>query len=149
VIKHITGDLFKIAAETKSPIAIAHGCNCFHAMGAGVARRVALLYPEALEADRATPHGAVSQTKLGSISYVRVNPNLMVINAYTQFYPGADFRLDAFRSAMLAIRELTQRPLFIPKIGAGIGGGSWPEIQAVLEQVFEYRDVTVVSLAGG
>ena len=43
---------------------ILHGCNCFHTMGAGIAKYLANKFPEVLKADQTTIKGDTG--KLGS-----------------------------------------------------------------------------------
>ena len=84
-MKRIKGDLVKLALDGQFD-AIVHGCNCFHTMGAGIAKTIASVLPEAFEADKATAYS--EEAKLGTISTAtiqRISSNFVVINAYTQF----------------------------------------------------------------
>ncbi|AUE22994.1 phosphatase [Citrobacter phage CF1 ERZ-2017] len=47
--QYIDGDIVKIFLEGHN---IAHGCNCFHTMGAGVAGQLAKAYPPILAIDK-------------------------------------------------------------------------------------------------
>ena len=69
-MKTVTGDLIALAEAGQFDV-IVHGCNCFHAMGAGVAAAIASRYPSALTADKATDFGDAA--KLGTISTVDVS----------------------------------------------------------------------------
>lgn len=137
----VVGDIVKLATDNYFN-AIIHGCNCFHTMDAGVARQIAHAFPEAVTADKDTIRG--QRTKLGHISVGRAN-NVLIINAYTQFNPGADFRLDALEDAFLTIRNLYfHLRIAYPKIGAGIGGGNWDDIQRAIDSIFIGMDHTLV-----
>ena len=167
-MKTIKGDLIKLAEEGKFDI-IVHGCNCFHAMGAGIARQLADRYPIVEETDRQTVFG--DRDKLGTSSQVIVksktsNHHFMVKNAYTQYYwsHGKDvFEYDAFQkflnyTAELIAQSYTPKEGFLvpekryrygfPMIGAGLAGGDWNRISKMIEQfaenVKDYADVTVV-----
>ena len=82
----IKGDLIQLALNGEFDV-IVHGCNCFHAMGAGIARAIAAEFPDALEADKQTDLG--SRSKLGTISSVQITrgtTEFVLVNAYTQFH---------------------------------------------------------------
>jgi len=61
-MKKISGDLIQLAKNGQFDL-IAHGCNCFCTMGAGIAKAVKEVFPAAFEADEATQRG--DRAKLG------------------------------------------------------------------------------------
>ena len=73
---------------------------------------------------------------------------LIVVNAYTQFDwrgsgPKVDY--DAVRSSMRWIKKHhTGKRIGLPKIGAGLAGGEWPTIAAILEEELGGENVTLV-----
>ena len=149
-MKTTKGDLLKLAAAGEFDV-IAHGCNCFCTMGAGIAKGVAALFPQALEADRQTAKG--DRTKLGTCTLAEVSTaadgRLVVVNAYTQFhYRGRGDKADyeAIRSCMRWIAANYPPParIGLPKIGAGLAGGNWPRIERIIEEELAGCDVTVV-----
>lgn len=84
-MKIIEGDLVELALRGNFDV-IVHGCNCFCTMGAGIAKTIKDVFPEAYEADIQTEKG--SRDKLGGISYVVLNRNgyeITVVNGYTQY----------------------------------------------------------------
>jgi len=147
-LKIVRGDLLDMAARGEFEV-IAHGCNCFHAMGSGIAGQIRKRIPLAYQADLGTVKG--SEEKLGTCSFANVplprQREVRVFNAYTQYNPGPDFRMDAFVAAMAHIRKYTipSDTIGLPRIGAGIGGGDWQEIEDAIADIFHDRDVTVVS----
>src|SRR5215467_233248 len=85
-MKVIRGDLVKLALAGRFDVII-HGCNCQCTMGAGIAKTIKQVFPEAYEADLATAKG--SRAKLGSLSAATIERNgcqLTVVNGYTQFH---------------------------------------------------------------
>eukprot|EP00727_Mastigamoeba_balamuthi_P003149 m51a1_g12831 hypothetical protein (199) ;mRNA; r:24-738 len=64
---------------------IIHCCNCFHTMGAGIARSIRGRFPEAYDADRQTPRG--DARKLGHYSAALCGGpgGVTVVNLYGQF----------------------------------------------------------------
>lgn len=128
---------------------IVHGCNCFNQMGAGIAGQIAKRWPQALVADIDTANG--NPAKLGTVIPVHVARTVgrvgIVVNAYTQFRPGANVRqrgagwvTGSDRDTPLSRERCIQQALThtlqlyghltigVPLIGAGIAGGDWRRI---------------------
>lgn len=152
-MKTIKGDLIKLAEQGEFDIII-HGCNCFHAMGSGIARQLADRYPEVAEADKKTEYG--DRSKLGKWTEVIVENVFTVVNAYTQYRwsSGSDvFEYEAFQQFLKLFAESvlycpSRIKIGFPQIGAGLAGGDWSRISKMIEKFSEdvacYADVTVV-----
>ena len=147
-MKVTKGDLIKKAKEGEFDL-IVHGCNCFCTMGAGIARGIKSEFPEAFDADRATPKG--SKEKLGTCSFAKIERegiNLIVVNGYTQFDyhgPGIKVDYDAVRSCMKWIKDNFEgKRIGLPKIGAGLAGGDWERISQIIDEELTGEDVTLV-----
>lgn len=129
------GDLLWLGRTGEFDVII-HGCNCFNAMGAGIARSVQTHFPEAYVVDLTTEMGAVE--KLGTYTwavvdcYTDVPPDtsgtcvsvysdrnrsrhhqLTVVNAYTQWRPAGnpnspfgDQRVVDYDAIRLAFRRI-------------------------------------------
>ena len=147
----VRGDLLELAEGNHYDVII-HGCNCFHSMSGGIARAIAQKWPEVEEADKRTAKG--DPEKLGTYSECRVSGSegyapyeVLVINGYTQYRPGADVNYDAIRSLMQRLhRELPKEAqIGIPRIGAGIAGGDWQEIEDIILTELPDRHVTIVA----
>ncbi len=144
----VEGDLLALAEAGDFDV-IVHGCNCFHAMEAGIARAIAARYPAALTADRATPHGA--RAKLGTISTADTG-RFTIVNAYTQFHwdgPPPLVDLDALSRAFetIAARFPSAR-IGYPLIGAGLAGGHWPDIAPRIDTALTSHAHSLVILPG-
>ncbi len=140
-MKEITGNLIRQATEFDI---IVHGCNCFSTMGAGIAKQIKVIFPEAFNVDKNDPR--TPQQKLGGISYT-TNTTPIIINAYTQFHfkgkNNVDY--DAIKSAFKEIKLLfTGKKFGIPLIGAGLAGGDWKLISSIIEKEMIGEDITVV-----
>lgn len=149
-MKTVTGDLLELARNGAFDV-IVHGCNCFHTMGAGIARPVSALFPEALQADKATPYG--ERAKLGTISAAlikRGDISFHVVNAYTQFEyrgPGPKVDYSAVQSCFEAIAaRFPDARIGYPMIGAGLAGGDWRTISSSIDAALKGCDHTLVVL---
>ena len=147
-MKTIKGDLIKMAQRGEFEL-IAHGCNCMCAMGKGIALTIKQEFPEAYEADCQTK--AADETKLGTCTEAEVNTKsgkLKVVNCYTQFHwrgTGSKISYDAIESCMKWIKEnYSDKKIGLPLIGAGLGGGDWNRISAIIEKELSGCDVTIV-----
>jgi O-acetyl-ADP-ribose deacetylase (regulator of RNase III) len=131
-----------------------HVANLECLFGAGIAKQIKDLYPEAYEADCKTPKG--DSSKLGTFSYAKVDGlygKKTVINLYAMQGLGTHKRqthYEAFYLGMEAIHNQvmdSKKDLVVgvPKfIGCGLAGGSWRVIQAMLEDIFEQSYVKLV-----
>jgi O-acetyl-ADP-ribose deacetylase (regulator of RNase III) len=142
------GDLIDLARRGDFDL-IAHGCNCFCTMGAGIAKGIRAAFPEAYDVDLATTKG--DKTKLGTCTAAEVvcgGQTLVVVNAYTQYdYRGRGMKLnyDAVRSCMSWIRENHgSKRIGFPKIGAGLAGGDWDQTVKIIAEELAGEDVTIV-----
>lgn len=158
----VKGNLVSMAKSGKLDV-IVHGCNCHHAMSGGIAAEIANRCPTAKFVDFFTPHG--EKKKLGKISYAleetdfRSNSDLnshgpwhfMVVNAYTQFQGGPDFRMKALTKCLKKIKKQfggMNLRIGFPLIGAGIGGGNWAQIKEEIDNVLGDEKITIVEFDG-
>lgn len=158
--KTVHGDLIALAEQGEFDV-IFQGCNCFHAMGGGIAKQLADRYPEVEEADQTTEFG--DKNKLGTSSMCTVKGDthsFIVENVYTQYYwsHGKDvFEYDAFEKYLNQIANHMKESHYpddgklkfgFPQIGAGLAGGDWNRISKMIEKfaedVKDHADVTVV-----
>lgn len=139
------GDLLKLALAGRFDV-IVHGCNCRHTMGGGIARQIKHAFPEAEDADLATEYA--SREKLGTLSTATVardGRQFFVVNAYTQFEPGAAANYDAIRSCFREVkRRFAGMKIGYPRVGAGIGGGDWSVISAIIDEELAGENHTLV-----
>ena len=141
---------------------IMHGCNCKKTMGAGVAKWVRETFPAAYDID--CIWGVPASKRFGDFTNAlgtfenATESNILVYNLYTQYNIREfntrtseftkPFLLAAFEAAFAAalkdlyvtkihVRSLRawDYPIFLPCIGAGLGGGDWLEIQTAILSV--------------
>ena len=147
-MRTIGGDLLQLALDGKFD-AIVQGCNCQCVMGKGIALSIKQRFPEAYAADLATVKG--DRSKLGTISGAEVQRGqrtFHVVNGYTQFHwQGSGVKADyqAIRKVMKAVKAgFAGQRIGYPKIGAGLAGGDWAIIAAILEEELDGEDHTLV-----
>lgn len=148
MLKEIDGDLIEGFKKGDYNV-IAHGCNCYATMGAGIALTIGNEFPIAKKADREfkIPNGHL---RLGKYSLCRTKHGY-IYNLYSQFMPGPDFRMFYFKKSIKAMVKSIDNlfpnkdaKIGLPLIGCGIGGADWQEVKKVIEEVFEGYDVTIV-----
>lgn len=141
-IKH--GDLIKSFIEDKFD-AIAHGCNCYHTMGAGIAYTIANRFPAAQTVDSDTEYGSFE--KLGYYSRA-ITDYGYIFNMYTQHRPGRNAKLEAIKQCFVRLnREYAGFHVGIPAIGCGIGGLELEEVIEVIKEVTPDVTITLVLLS--
>lgn len=156
IVKTVKGNLLNMFKEDEFDF-IVHGCNCFHTMGAGIAGQIAKEFPQAYASDKRTSvYG--DRSKLGKYSYTTTRYGV-IINGYTQFYPGREDKNTLYRSIGSVFCRLSDTvdtfykrnkefSVGIPKIGAGIAGGDWSVIEKIIDGLSERLSVIVVDYDG-
>ncbi len=135
------GDLVQKARAGEFEV-IVHGCNCFCTMGAGIAKTIKQVFPAAFRADLATVAG--DESKLGSYSQALVEvagKALFIVNAYTQYQwrgAGRKADYDAIRTVFQQVKQsFSGKRIGYPAIGAGLAGGDWAIIGAIINEELE------------
>lgn len=144
---HETGDLLDAPEEQ----IVAHGCNTVGAFGAGVAGQIARRLPDVARMYKeAAPH----QLGAAQLTY---DGGRWVFNLMTQRLPGANARLSAITTAFTNMAEKIHRRddlpriVAIPRIGCGIGGLTWQEVEpaivnGVLDSSINHLTIVVYNL---
>ena len=124
-------------------------------MGAGFAKQIKEHYPEAWYKDLGTIRGDAE--KLGTYTHVKVlnrfvrGNSLYIINAYTQFNFTNQLKMnlsyEALNKVMIKINKDFDPAITIsmPKIGCGLGGGSWKVVSTILKDIFVDREIHIYS----
>lgn len=126
----------------------AHGCNKQGGFGAGVAKHIRNVYPEAyhIYRDFHKKHGL----EMGDVIYAHVaaHPQPIICHCITQeFYGNKPGRIyvdyDAVRTCMRELNKCASGcSVALPKIGAGLAGGDWEIIAKIIEE--EFSDTTPI-----
>lgn len=166
--QEVDGDLIELAKRAEFDV-IAHGCNCRSQMGAGIAPQMAKAFGcNSFPMERI----GTDMNKLGNIDYQtfvlgenaiwsledgknnRDEPELTVVNAYTQFNYGRNhsdgddipFSYEAFTLCMRKMNyQFKGKKIGLPKIGAGLAGGNWRIIKSIIIRELVDCYVTVVN----
>jgi O-acetyl-ADP-ribose deacetylase (regulator of RNase III) len=133
---------------------IAHGCNSFGVMGAGVALAIRNKYPWAFEQYKKAidtwPH---NRKELLGLCNIATDKDITCYNLITQENVGSVGRYVSYDAVDMTFKRMREhmyiseaRSLSIPKIGAGLGGGDWSVIEAIINSNMTSIDVTVWEL---
>lgn len=151
----VKGDLIAMAKNGDFDI-IVHGCNCHCTMGSGIAAQIKHQFHAAYAADLCTTSGV---DKRGTFTWAQypgesLGPQeeeggLIIVNAYTQFSFGTKqdlFDYIGFRRILRQLKIFAREGAKIgfPQIGAGLAGGDWERIKAIIQEELADCDVTVV-----
>jgi len=148
MIQLIKDDLFKAKEDV-----LIHSCNCFCTWGAGVAKTMKKLYPEAWNIDDLTKKG--DKGKLGTFTFWYgkhhyYDQDIIVINLYSQYkygHGGVYTDYDAIRTGLEAAEFVFRSKSFaMPKIGCGLAGGDWDVVSKIIESVFVKNNARVYYL---
>ena len=139
MLKHVDGNLLTLAEAGDFDVVI-QGCNCFCAMGGGIAREIRERYPHVAAVDAET--GLGDYNKLGNYSKAIVKGedehSFIIINAYTQYNmsTGDDvFEYVAFALILQKIERLYGNySIGLPYIGMGLARGNSSIIMQMIEE---------------
>jgi O-acetyl-ADP-ribose deacetylase (regulator of RNase III) len=150
--KEVYGDLIKLALKGEFDV-ITHGCNCFCAMGAGIAPLMARTFgADRFEMEHVAYRGDIN--KLGTIDYrvmpVTIEKDLTIVNSYTQYGTAkhaGEVVLD-YSALELCLRKMNHvfkgKHIGLPLIGGGLAGGDPEVIKQLIKTIFTDCDVTLV-----
>jgi O-acetyl-ADP-ribose deacetylase (regulator of RNase III) len=165
--REFDGDLIALAKQGKFDV-IAHGVNCHSVMGVGIAPQMARAFG-ANKFEMETWGSNIN--KLGNIDYETLvlgentiwnlddfknnknEPELTVVNAYTQYNFGRNHATGSFKpidyeALTLCMRKINKvfkgKHIGLPQIGAGLAGGNWDIIKKIIQTELTDCDVTVV-----
>ena len=152
MIEYIKGDLFNEPHKI-----IAHGVNCQGVMRSGVAKIIREKWPEVYENYRDFCQLREPYRYLGHVRMAVGKDDTMVFNCFTQLEYGKNGKryisYDAVDDCMKSLnfcvesREWNNGNIIsMPKIGAGLGGGHWPVIEAIINHRLKDHKVKVYEL---
>jgi O-acetyl-ADP-ribose deacetylase (regulator of RNase III) len=138
-IQYVSGDIF---VNRYNAQALAHGCNCKGAMGAGVAKGFRQNYPDMYEEYRRRCKAQPRQFNPGDSLLWKTDDKLSIFNLGTQedyWHHRATY--DAIEKSLETMKHQAEEEsihsIAIPCIGAGYGGLSWKKVRPIIERVFK------------
>ena len=149
-ITYLKGDATAPSADgTKI---ICHVCNDVGGWGKGFVVALSQRWTEP-EAQYREWHeqGEAGGFRLGAIQLVEVEPALSVANLVAQRGTRPTdgvppIRYDSLRECLAALAEQAaaqSASVHMPRIGCGLAGGTWPEVEAIIEATLVARAVPV------
>jgi len=136
-IKYVSGDIF---VNRYGAQALAHGCNCRGAMGAGIAKSFREYYPNMYEEYRRRCKTKPREFNLGDSFFWKAvdKPSVFNLGIMDDWQHSA--RYDAIELALEMMKQQADeesiQSIAMPRIGAGLGGLSWKKICSIVECVF-------------
>jgi O-acetyl-ADP-ribose deacetylase (regulator of RNase III) len=138
------------APQGDGPKIIAHCCNDIGAWGKGFVMALSAKWSEAEDEYRGWYEADVDFA-LGEIQLVQVEPHLWVANMIGQHgirrsKSGPPIRYDAIRECLskLAVEaKKLSASVHMPRIGCGLAGGKWDQIEPVIVETLCANDVAV------
>lgn len=136
---------------------LVHQCNARGIMGSGIAKQIKDSFPAAFDdyKQRHTTQGnhlELGQNVITTIERQLEQCNGLIVNLIGQnnFLPRGQKHTsyDAIHDGLTNLKEHLEdyHKVAMPKIGAGLGGGDWKVIEAIINSVFQDRDVFVYEL---
>ena len=143
ILQYKKGDLLE-AMRCGEVDHIIHGCNSLGVMGSGIAKQIREEYPDCFELYKN------SELVLGRFSHF-LNDEASIFNLITQanFHPRTIRHVDyeALATGLNKINKQWAGSHFgLPKIGAGLGGGDWNVIEAIIKSEMKDCKVTIYTL---
>ncbi|MBX2854974.1 MAG: macro domain-containing protein [Rhodobacteraceae bacterium] len=147
MITYLTGDATAPVGE--DPAIIAHVCNDAGGWGRGFVMAISARWPEP-EADyRAWAKGQPTGFALGETRLIPVTERLQVANMVAQHgfaiidgHP--PIRYEAVRRCLTQVAEAAAASgasVHMPRIGCGLAGGRWEEIEPILKETLIIANV--------
>ena len=155
VLKYVVGDATMPKGSRMRYVI--HICNNIGAWGSGFVVALSKKWPKAEQSYRSWWREKNGKLVLGEIQVVQVASDLAIINMIAQEGCGLDkdgnppIRYEALQKCLAKVGEYVSDnsgAVHGPRFGAGLAGGSWDKIEAMIEQELLKRsvDVTIYDL---
>lgn len=152
-IKYLKGDATEPIVIGDKYSVICHCCNAIGAWGKGFVVPLGKKYPIAREKYLEFIENTPKENRLGSVSFAKVNDNIIVANIIGQYYTypkdgkiPLDYEaLEKGFKFIINIFKMHKMPLTIhmPKIGCGLAGGDWNVVEKIIKNTFIKEEIEV------
>lgn len=141
------GDLLKSNCNI-----IIHQANCFATMGAGIAKQIKRIYPEAYEVDKNFGFPVGSKKRLGFYTNTNFENDVVVFNLYGQYNYGRGKQTNykafeqGLRMILINLVNDFEKNMKIGMpfgVGCGLAGGEWDIIKEIIERLSNKYEVTI------
>lgn len=164
MIEYITGDATN--PQRSGPLVIPHVVNNLGAWGAGFVMALSRHWPEAAkryhfwaQGGRSAPIDPISSESgdfgLGEVQFVEVESDIWVANMCAQNgFPSRERPVavdyEALEQCLAHLADFVTMDLattvHAPRFGAGIAGGSWPRIEAMIKLALPMTEIYIYDL---
>jgi|SRR3989344_3522913 len=147
MIRQVQEDLFRLNAD-----ALAHGCNTKGIMDAGIAREFKRRYPEMF--DEYANYCRSDLFRPREVHFYREADGRKpyIVNIATQITPSSGARIEYVEAGLVNVNSSYKawgiKSLAMPKIGCGLGGLEWFDVDKIVERVFRDSDLEVIIALG-
>ena len=137
--------------QAEGNIIIAHICNDIGAWGKGFVMAISKRWKEPVKQYKQWYKEGEDFT-LGAVQFVAVEENVWVANIIGQHKIYKDengnppIRYEAVKEGLQQVAEFAQKinaKVQMPRIGCGLAGGSWDEIEAIIEDTLLQKGIEV------
>lgn len=152
-IKYLKGDATEPIVIGDKYSVICHCCNAIGAWGSGFVVPLGKKYPIAREKYLEFIENTPKENRLGSVSFAKVNDNIIVANIIGQYYTypkdgkiPLDYEaLEKGFKFIINIFKMHKMPLTVhmPKIGCGLAGGDWNVVEKIIKNTFIKEEIEV------
>ena len=129
---------------------IVQQCNAQLVMGSGVAKVIRDAYPQVYEDYKNFFELIPKQKRMGMVQYTEVARGRIICNLIGQYhYLPRGVRhtsYDALEEGLQQLKNDIEGDIAMPRIGCGLGGGDWHIVSAIIESVFDDRNIIVYDL---
>ena len=134
--------------QTEGNIIISHICNDIGAWGKGFVMAISKRWKEPAKQYYKEGEGFI----LGAVQFVAVEENVWVANIIGQHKIYKDengnppIRYEAVKEGLQQVAEYAQKinaKVQMPRIGCGLAGGSWDEIEKIIEETLLQKGIEV------
>lgn len=149
-IQYLKGDATSPVGESKK--IIVHICNDGGAWGAGFVLALSKKWPSTEDAYRRWHKDGVHQGtpfELGRVQYVETSsPGITVVNMIAQgeYTHGVAVKYDKLEECLAEVATVASREgssVHMPRIGCGIAGGKWEEVEPIVERTLVNKGIQV------